>query len=44
MDKNLQGSTGEYEFLLGRDQEFITIDSYPNPDNPEMMICEIELI
>ena len=44
MDKEMQENRGEYEFLLGRMQEFKIIDSYPNPDNPEMIICEIELL
>ena len=40
----MQATTGEYEFLLGRKQEFNVIDSYPNPDDSEMIICEIELL
>ena len=40
----MQATPGEYEFLLGREQEFTVIDSYPNPDDPEMIICEIELL
>lgn len=44
LDDRMQATTGEYEFLLGREQEFTVIESYPNPDDPEMIICEIELL
>lgn len=44
IEDRMQATTGEYEFLLGRKQEFTVIDSYPNPDDSEMIICEIELL
>ena len=44
IEDRMQATPGEYEFLLGRQQEFKIIDTYPNPDNPKMIICEIELL